>query len=116
MNMQKGLGQGIASIIFATLLGSPYQVYSSYSLTHIPQYRLLSVTALEMVPTKLMNYNEPFLLALRAIALPNSFILTLRSPLFDRSRALKLLQSPKAIQNYSVRAVFSPLILFSFKI
>ena len=69
-----------------------------------------------MVPTKFINYNEPFLLALNAIAMPKSLILALKSPLFDKSRTLKLLQSPKAIQNYLVKTVFKLKTLFNFNI
>jgi hypothetical protein len=69
-----------------------------------------------MVPTKLINYKDPFLFALKAIALPIYLILLLRSPLLDKSKTLRLLQSPKAIQNYLVRELFKFVILFSLRI
>ena len=69
-----------------------------------------------IVPVKSMNDKLPFFLALKAIDEPSYFILALRSPLLDRSSTLKLLHSPRATQNYLVKALFNPTILLSFKI
>lgn len=68
------------------------------------------------VECKLTNDNYPFLLALKAIAIPKSLVLLLKSPLSDKSRTLKLLQSPKALQNYLERHVFKLKMLLSLSI
>lgn len=53
-----------------------------------------------------MYYKAPFFLALKAIALPMFVALLEISPLKDKSKTLKLLHSPKEIQNWSTKLGF----------
>ncbi len=70
-------------------------------------------TVLVIVPVRLRNDRTPFLLALKAIALPTSFINPLSYPLFERSKTLRLLDSPNAHQNYRLRQGLRPGTLFN---
>jgi hypothetical protein len=56
----------------------------------IPAYRTFRVKKLHTVPVRLRYDKIPFLLALKATALPKSATLVLKSPLLDKSRTLKL--------------------------